>query len=152
MLLKDELKAPTPNIGPLHTEVQTFRQGPSTFEIHLPPATPERRAARREFAKVIGIDTDDRWWTDQAHSIERDAAVDAYERGGPLWLQAYDRNFVMRLPYGLRSQMVEDVLESSPGDAEALGRDILKDLSADGAREIAIGAQAAAQGVPPPGE
>lgn len=49
-----------------------------------------------------------------------------YRIGGPLWLSAYDHEFLMGLPQYMRTKMVESVLTYAPKDAADLGRAILK--------------------------
>lgn len=56
-------------------------------------------------------------------------AVDAYTKGGPLWLAAFGQaghDWIMQLPYGWRQRMVEGIGTYAPGAAAELGRDILR--------------------------
>lgn len=64
-------------------------------------------------------------------SYENAEMIEAYETAGPLWLHAYDRDFVLSLPIGTRQQMCQDVALTSPDDAKRLSADILKAGSDD---------------------
>lgn len=146
-LLADLLKAPTPNVGVADSHVVTVPLGRDKFEVRVPEASAQVRTIRHQFAGAIGLDQPN-WWTDADNAIETKDAINAYVKGGPLWLHAYDRKFVMQLPVSARQHMVQDVESFSPDDAHNLARDILKDETADGAKQVVIEHQAAEQGLP----
>lgn len=56
--------------------------------------------------------------------------MEAYVNAGPMWLYAYDRDFVMQLPQEMKVMLIEDVFEDDPEEGRGFGRDILKDQSA----------------------
>lgn len=82
--------------------------------VDLPPVTEEKRQERREFAERIGLEGE---------------LVEAYAKAGPLWLYYGNRQHVMGLPEEWRREMVVDVMEQSPAEAQEMGRDVLKDAS-----------------------
>lgn len=105
-------------------------------EISVPPAPDDVRAQRWDFARSLGLDKPG-WWSRRELAIDDpDTAVRAYVVGGPLWLHAYDRDFVRALPEATRRQMVRDVESYSPASAHDLSRDILRDTDPTSAREI----------------
>lgn len=58
--------------------------------------------------------------------LSRDAARDAFVKGGPLWLYAFDRAYVLGLPYYIKQAMVTSVAETMPHEARAMGADLFK--------------------------
>lgn len=146
-LALDLLKPPTPDVGFLPTDIVSTNMGADRFEVTLPAVDRVVQDQRRQFAATIGIDTDD-WPTRPELSIDPKDAVEAYVKGGPLWLHAYDRDFVMQLPEETRRTMVRDVELTTPNDAHDLGRDILKDTDPHSNKAVALQHQAAAMGLP----
>ncbi len=145
-LLKDMLKPPTPNIGVTQSAIQREQVGPDQFQVTVPKATPEQREQRVALAKALKLDQSG-WWTRQELTLDPADALRGYELGGPLWLHAYDRDFVLQCGLGVRKAMVEDVALTSPDDAFELGRDILMDRNDElGGNDAALDALAKAAG------
>jgi hypothetical protein len=68
-------------------------------------------------------------WSPQVEkglTLDVPSMVDAYTRGGPLWLSAYAHEFLMGLPYNWRQIMVQQVNTYAPVAGGQLGRDILR--------------------------
>lgn len=63
---------------------------------------------------------------DKGTLIAHHDAVRSYREGGPLWLAAFDHEYLMSLPNGWRVAMVEQVLAYAPTDGTQLARDILR--------------------------
>lgn len=146
-LAKDLLRAPTPDVGFCSSAVRTTNLGADRFEITLPATSRVVQDQRRVLADEIGLNADG-WPTRPELAIEPEAALAAYVKGGPLWLHAYDRDFVMQLPEEMRRTMVRDVELTAPNDAHDLGRDILKDTDPHSNKAVALQHQAAAMGLP----
>jgi len=130
----------TPDIGVAGTETSLVRVGDGQHEVRVPQAPPEVIDRRSVLVKDLHLG-DGNWWTRPELAIDPAVAVDAYIKGGPVWLHAYDRDFVMGLPKATRVAMVQDLETHAPEDAHALARDILKDESPDGARAIQLEGQ-----------
>lgn len=75
---------------------------------------------------------------DSGGSLTPEQAEDAYTKGGPLWLAAYDHVFLMGLPQAWRQAMVESVATYAPREAAELGRDILRH-DTESAKQVALG-------------
>lgn len=93
--------------------------------VELPPVDEERAEQRRKFATEVAK-------LSQHYKDLDQQAVEAYVKGGPMWLYLTDRDFVMQMPVQWKRFMVQDVNKDSPKDAYDLGRDILKDTTAQG--------------------
>lgn len=101
--------------------------------IDLPVVTPHRAEQRRVLAEAMNLDeqwpgavaTDERW----PNGTKVSSLLEAYVKGGPMWLYLSGKDahdFILGLPYAWRREMVEDVMETSPRDADELSREILK--------------------------
>lgn len=95
--------------------------------VDLPPATPKQLAAR----DMIIEQTD----MEEQYGSE---IVSSFRKGGPLLMYYTDREWVMQLPDAIKPIMVADIEVNSPAEAHEIGRDILKDRSADGNEELTI--------------
>jgi hypothetical protein len=95
--------------------------GDEHVEIVLPSVTPAQQDARRKLAVQIGLAAD-----------FGDDGVDAYVKGGPLWLYYGNRNYVLGLPAWAHELMVNDVMETSPQEATEMGRDLFMKRGPDG--------------------
>lgn len=94
----------------------------------LPVASEEDQAVRRQFAEKC-LKLQDEFGPE---------IVESYVKGGPLVLYYTDRDFVMRMPEQYRKAMVADVEKFSPNEAQEMGRDVLKDMTPDGARDVTM--------------
>lgn len=56
----------------------------------------------------------------------------AFSKGGPMWLYLGNRDAVMQMPVDWRRAFVEDIAQQSQRQAHEVGRDILKDETANG--------------------
>lgn len=83
----------------------------------VPEVDEERKSARRELAKRMRL-------ADEIPSDED--LVEAYVKGGPLWLYYGNRDFVMTLPDDMRKEMCEDVLVDSKTEGRQMAADVLK--------------------------
>lgn len=88
-------------------------------DVVLPPASPERQAAREVFAETIKL------W-EFLPTLTDDEAVDAFMKGGARWLYYGNRDAVMAMPIDARQFLVNDIMVDSPAEAHEVGRDILK--------------------------
>lgn len=90
----------------------------------------DKIAKRKQFAQDVlsqsfgRADLEDGTWHPDTTILE------AYVKGGPLWLLAYDRDYVVQLPQEMKIMLIEDVFEDDQEEGRAMGRDILKDPSA----------------------
>ncbi|MGZ6854887.1 MAG: hypothetical protein ACXVGC_12635 [Mycobacteriaceae bacterium] len=127
-LLKDDGKAIDVEApaGVLATEQQIGDQ----VVVTLPTPSPERQAARAEFAHTNEL------WNFSVLSAEE--FTDAFIAGGPLWLYHTARDEVMAMPYEWRQWLVADINLDSPRTAQEVGRDILKD-EGTGNKAVALG-------------
>jgi hypothetical protein len=111
--------APTPEV-----QFQVLNvDGVHTIKVHQP--TEEQVGRRKEFIRLGMLDN--------IKSLPVPDAKEAYMKGGPLWLHAFDREFVVGLPAEARAWMAQDVYQTDPTAAGNLARDILKfdDLGSD---------------------
>lgn len=99
--------------------------GDEEIAIDLPPVSAERKAARRKFAS-------DYMKLHETYKDLGEQAIEAYVKGGPMWLYLADRAYVIQMPYEWKRLLIEDVNEDSPGDALDMSRDILKDVKPNG--------------------
>ena len=58
--------------------------------------------------------------------LRPDEAIEAYRKGGPLWLAMYDHDYLMSLPFGMRQAMAESVVQYAPNAGADLAADILR--------------------------
>jgi len=58
--------------------------------------------------------------------IHAQDAVDAYRKGGPLWLLNFDQKFVEQLSPDVRRRMVEDITLTDAEEGLNWGRHLLK--------------------------
>lgn len=93
--------------------------------VDLPEVDEGIQAARREFASKH-LKFYDEFGTDQGSVM-----VQAYGKGGPIWLYHYDRDFCLQLARPLRVGMLEDVARIDANLAAEMGRDLLMDRTAD---------------------
>lgn len=90
----------------------------------LPAPSPEAKAAWERSARTIMENIDVGKW-----AMSVDDAIEAYAKGGPLWLAAAGtvaHDHLMGLPYAMRQDMVRSVHVYSPPEAALLARDILR--------------------------
>lgn len=100
------------------------------IEVTVPAPTPEQITMREQFIAAGGLDNID--------TLNPEVAKEAYLKGGPIWLHAGDRDYVMSLPLSYRKQMAEDVYVQDHQLAGELARDILKDEGGDENSEWAM--------------
>jgi hypothetical protein len=93
----------------------------SEILVELPAATPEVAHARRQWAE-----THDAHTFFKAFEKDKPGFVDAYVKGGPLWIYHSDRDAVMQMPFEWRRDLVADIGHHSPATAHEVGRDLLK--------------------------
>lgn len=85
-------------------------------------APPELKEKRAVFAQsVLNL-------SEALPELGDDAIMD-FVNGGPIWLHAYNRDYVLQVPIEARQMMVQDVDSYDPAAAADLARDILKDGS-----------------------
>lgn len=98
--------------------------------VHLPTADPERQAYRRKWAIQHELGP-------QFLAMDLTEAADAFAKGGPLWLYYGNRPALVSMPADWKRAFVHDVEKDSVREAQAMGRDILKDL-APGTSEVTL--------------
>jgi hypothetical protein len=95
-------------------------------------------------------------WAEQAEQVMKhapadfgltlDEAMDAYRKGGPLWLAMYDHDYLMSLPFSWRQEMAESVILYAHDAGVDLANDILRanqEDSQDFAHSVIEGGDAA---------
>lgn len=88
------------------------------IEVNLAAVDEAKGNARRIFAEHI---------LDLQNTLGGDEDwVGAYAKGGPLWLYYANREIVMGFSEAARQEMVRDVEEYDPEEAQLMSRDILK--------------------------
>jgi hypothetical protein len=87
-------------------------------EVEIPRATEKQMDMRQRFI--------DRGGMKGLRSMKVEDAEKAFMVGGPIWLHAFDRDFVLTLPADARMLLCEDVWEVDQKAAGDLARDILK--------------------------
>lgn len=93
--------------------------------VELPPVSDEQREQRRLLAQAIGLADD-----------FGQEGIEAYVKGGPLWLYYGNREYVLGLSKNVWTAMVEDVMQTSPQEATEMGRDLFKVRGNEVTREI----------------
>ncbi len=93
--------------------------------VELPPVSDEQREQRRLLAQAINLGDD-----------FGQEGVEAYVKGGPLWLYYGNREYVLGLSRNVWTAMVEDVMQTSPQEATEMGRDLFKVRGSAVTREI----------------
>ncbi len=88
-------------------------------EVIVPPASEERMEGRRRFAHAVQL------WEFLA-PMDEETTLDAFAKGGPLWLYHSNRDAAMQLPYEARQWLCADIAKDSPEEAAEISRDILK--------------------------
>lgn len=99
-------------------------QDVDTTEVVIPPASPEKQAARRQFAEQ-SLQLEDNLGTGEDW-------LNAYAKGGPIWLYEGNRELFMTYGDHVRRAMVQDVIEDDPKYAGEMGRDVLKEACEEG--------------------
>lgn len=89
----------------------------------------DKRAKRQRFADDVIAQNFGRADLENGEWHPDTTIIEAYVNAGPLWLYAYDRDFVMQLPQEMKVMLIEDVFEDDPEEGRGLGRDLLKDPS-----------------------
>lgn len=97
-------------------------QDADTTDIVIPPPSPEKLEARRQFA-VSHLKLHEHLPPTGLVS----SWADVYAKGGPLWLYHGNRELFMTFSDSARAAMVADVLEDDPKAAHEMGRDVLKE-------------------------
>lgn len=103
--------------------------------VGLPAADEKRKAARRFWALSHSLHT----YQSTGNALTEHEMADAFAKGGPMWLYLYDRDGVMRMADTARRDLIADLEHDSPAEAQQVARDILKDLTAEGARDTTLG-------------
>lgn len=88
--------------------------------VELPPADPQRQAARRAWAQQVRLGT----LCDPP--MNEELAVETYVKGGPLWLYYGNRELACSFPIHMKQGFVSDVEADSPRTAQEIARDLLK--------------------------
>lgn len=127
-LLKDELKPPAHYADEEQQASKLVTDENGNVVVELPPPTEEHMELRREFAEKR-LKLQDEFGPE---------ILESYVKGGPLVIYYTDRDFVMRLPDEFKRVMVDDVQNFSPREAKEMARDILKDVTADGGRDVTM--------------
>lgn len=108
-------------------EPETIETEEGGVVIEVPPATEEQKKIREQYLPQLGLEH-----MVKTDPLELEELEHAWIIGGPVWLHAYDRDYVMSLPEEVRRAFVTDVQEQSQTWAQELARDILKDHGAGG--------------------
>lgn len=83
-------------------------------DVVLPSGTLAQRETRKALAERLDLEAD------------FPGGIDAYMKGGPLWLYYGNRDYVMGLSYEVKVAMIQDVEITSPQEAQEMSRDLLK--------------------------
>jgi hypothetical protein len=121
-LLKDQLGPPVEEVDTDGARAEQEVGEAGDVVVSLPEAPEETKKQRKQFAEEM-LHLDEHFGSQDFN--------DAYVIGGPLWLYYGNRDFVVGLPPEYKKAMVADVQSFSPGEALEMGRDILKDESAN---------------------
>lgn len=89
-----------------------------------------KKVKRAEFAEAFIRPAFGRADLESGEWHPNEEVVDAFVNAGPLWLYAYDRDYVMSLSQDAKVQLIEDVFEDNKEEGAAFGRDVMKDQSA----------------------
>jgi hypothetical protein len=100
------------------------------YEVRFKAPTDEQLTMRDQLVPLLGLEN--------LKGVSAEDAAEVYRTAGPLWLHAYDRDHVLTLDRGIRTQMVKDVQITSVEAAQDLGRDILKINEAETAGQISL--------------
>lgn len=111
------------NIDP-GVRVRSLDDG-SNLTVDIPAASPERQAGRRFVAT-----RDDFYSFLSTPGLTKEEFVEAYAKGGPMWLYLGDRDAIMAMPPAWRQAMIQDIEQDAPLQAQEVARDILKDVDA----------------------
>jgi hypothetical protein len=93
-------------------------QIPGHNEVELPVPTPEQVEARMRWAQRRKLH--------EFIPLSYTQAVEAFAKGGPMWLYLGNRDAVMAMPFEYRQELVRMVAEDSVPQSQEVGRDILK--------------------------
>lgn len=126
-LKEDELKG-RPDYVDADKKRTKITTGDGEAIVDLPPPTEEQAKQRAGFATRF-LKLQEEFGPEY---------VEAYVKGGPLWLYYGNRDFVNGLSASTKRAMVNDVQEHSPAEAHEMARDILKDLSSGDGAEVTI--------------
>jgi hypothetical protein len=112
-----------PDINRAAPEIQTVQIGRGVG-VQFPAPSAEAKAEWEEQAETVmeNFKGDPQKGT----LISQEDATKAYAIGGPLWLAAFDHDFIMSLPQVWRVEMVEQVTSYAPDHGQRLGRDLLR--------------------------
>lgn len=127
-LLKDELRAKPHQVDMEQQASKLTTDEGGKVIVDLPVPTEEHMEQRREFGEKC-LKIKDEFGPE---------VLEAYVKGGPLVLYYTDRDFVMRMPNDFKRVMVEDVCQFSPREGHQMAADVLKDVTADGGREVTM--------------
>jgi hypothetical protein len=119
-----------PGAEPAVVQTMDVEVGEDKIIVTVPVPTDEQVAARVDFIEAGGLDN--------IATLPVAEAKAAYLKGGPLWLHAGDRDYVMSLPFSFRRAMCDDVYLADQAAAGELARDILKDPGDDEQAEWAM--------------
>ena len=101
--------------------------GEGEITVDIPAASPERQHLRRSEAVARNYES--------FLEVPMEGFLDAYAKGGPMWLYLGDRDAIMAMPYEWRLEMVNDIEQDSPRQAQEVARDILKNTGAGSSDE-----------------
>lgn len=127
----NELAEENPNdqMAEEHVETNSFKLKDSDTVV-IPVPTKDQLLVRTKFIEAEGL----------AHlrALPANEAESAYLKGGPIWLHAFDRDYVMSLPFEARAAMCQDIYMTDKVTAGEMARDILKLNSEEGQQEWAM--------------
>lgn len=132
---RKRLAADTGVPGPVPEDIETTAVELGTgLEVQLPTPSEEAKATWQRTAQVVMENIDVSKW-----GMNVEAAIDAYSKGGPLWLAASGtvaHDHLMSLPRPMRIEMAQSVSTYAPKDAAEFARDALR-YDAEASRETA---------------
>jgi hypothetical protein len=118
-LTRDKLHPPVVLVDNSGAATETDYDEEGNAVVNLPPATPEQIDFRGELVGRLGL-------RDQYGDELGEQAEESFIKGGPLLLYLSDREFVNSMADDVKRQLVVDVEQSSPREAQEMARDILK--------------------------
>jgi len=119
-LAADAKREPTPNVMAPPTSLIERSITEHSIDITFPPPTPEQSARRYQMIDRLKLDQEN-WYLQHIPPCG-----DQYLDGGPVWLYLAYRQYMETLPRAIIHEMVLDVFEWSPGDAEIISADLLR--------------------------
>jgi len=116
--------------APLELVRAEYSEDGGTTTTFTVTSDPNKKIKRAEFADAFIRPTFGRADLESGEWHPNEEVVDAFINVGPLWLYAYNRDFVVGLSQDAKVQLIEDVFEDNKEEGAAFGRDIMKDTAA----------------------